>query len=77
MPPHAARDVATRRTARSDAGCAVANLMVVRLAGDDGLTLGEIRQLVTEFGESLSSSFPFIDQKSGCLTSLLPKKNQG
>ena len=33
-------------------GRALANLMVVRLAGDAGFTLKEIRQLVTEFGEN-------------------------
>ena len=30
----------------------LANLMVVRLAGDAGFTLAEIRQLVTEFGRN-------------------------
>jgi MerR family transcriptional regulator, redox-sensitive transcriptional activator SoxR len=30
----------------------LANLMVVRLAGDAGFTLAEIRQLVTEFGKN-------------------------
>jgi MerR family redox-sensitive transcriptional activator SoxR len=30
----------------------LANLMVVRLAGDAGFTLAEIRQLVTEFGQN-------------------------
>lgn len=33
-------------------GRSLANLMVVRLAGDAGFTLKEIRQLVTEFGEN-------------------------